>query len=65
MFQIPYEVPRGAPEYVPSTFKVWFGLFTLFWIFFGLVLLVVPKSCSDGVLETAFPFLPKRSERDH
>jgi len=65
MLQIPYDIPP-APLHIPDTFETWFGLFMVFWIFFGLVLLALPKSWSDSVIDTAFPFLPKTiDEGDH
>jgi hypothetical protein len=36
----------------------------VFWIFFGLILLALPQRWSDGIIDTAFPFLPKTIDGD-
>lgn len=63
MFDGGSPIPPGFPEYIPGRLESFIDLFLAFWIFFGLVLLILPRSWSDAVIETAFPFLPKPNRR--
>jgi hypothetical protein len=50
----PTEIPPIGP------LETWFNLFVAFWLFFFLVLLILPRSWCDTVIEVAFPFLPRK-----
>jgi hypothetical protein len=55
-------LPPPGPEILPpSTVESFVSLFLVFWIFFGLLLLILPNKWRDTVMETAFPFLPPKN----
>jgi hypothetical protein len=60
--QFPCPLPPGIDPHVPTTFESWFGLFMSFWIFFGVVLLILPRYWSDAIIRLMFPFMPRRLE---
>lgn len=60
MFQLPAPVPPGTEQHVSTVFEAWFGLFMAFWVFFGLILLLLPEELTDAVWQIAFPFLPRK-----
>jgi hypothetical protein len=48
------EIPPIGPV------EAWFNLFLAFWLFFFMVLLILPRPWADAIIEIAFPFLPPK-----
>lgn len=55
-------LPPGF-EYPPiGRYEAWFDLVMAFWIFFLILLMVIPKQWGNAVLKVVFPFSPPKDE---
>jgi hypothetical protein len=58
---IQFPPPGDTPA--PSRFESWFVLFTSFWIFLGIVLLLLPRKYGNALIKAAFPWAPTNLDK--
>ncbi len=55
-----YPTPPCPDCHPPGPIESWLGLFLVFWIFFLLIVWLLPDKWSDPIWKVAFPFIPRK-----